>query len=79
MTDDKNNKICTYIKVEFKRINITYIKDLYIIMTDDMKSSIKNNGNIQYFSDTIYFCIPLNVNLLKMLILLSYIKMKIKF
>ena len=73
MTDDKNKKICTSIKVEFKRNNRTYIKDLYIIMTEDMKSNIKK-GNIQYFSDTTYFCIPPQCKSLIMWILLAYNK-----
>lgn len=63
MTDDKNKKICTSIKVEFKRNNRTYIKDLYIIMTEDMKSNIKKKGIFSIFQTLLIFASPHNVNL----------------
>ena len=53
-----NADIVTGIKVEFTRKNKTFIKDLYIIMTSDMIQNIKEPENIQYFSDTTYYCIP---------------------
>ena len=34
-------------------------------MTYDMINNIKMKGNIQYFSDTIYYCIPTQYKSLK--------------
>ena len=74
MKDNNNINIVTGIKVEFTRKNKTFIKDLYIIMTNDMIQNIKEPENIQYFSDTTYYCIPPQCKSLKMWILLSYNK-----
>ena len=37
LKDNNNNNICTLLKVEFKRKNKNYVKDLYIIMNNNMK------------------------------------------
>ena len=73
MTDNNNKNIVTGLKVEFTRKN-KYIKDLYIIMTEDMVQNIKEEENIQFFSDTTYYCIPPQCKSLKMWIMLSYNK-----
>ena len=65
MEDNNKKIITTNIKVSFKRKGKEYIKDIYIIMTDDMINNINLDGNIQYFLDTTYYCIPYNVNLWK--------------
>ena len=39
-----------------------------------MKNNIKEKGNIQYFSDCTYFCIPPQCKSLKMWVLLAYKK-----
>ena len=52
-----NNNIVTGIKVEFTTINKKYIKDLYIIMTNDMIKNIKLPNDIQYLSVTTYYWI----------------------
>ena len=41
-------------------------------MTEDMIKNINLVGNIQYFSDTTYYCIPPQCKSLKMWVLLSY-------
>ena len=54
MEDNNNNKIVSGIKVEIKRKNKSYIKDIYIIMTEDKIQNIQEKDNVQYFSDTTY-------------------------
>ena len=48
-------------------------------MTDDMIKNIKEEGNVQFFSDTTYYCIPPQCKSLKMWIMLSYNKKYNKF
>lgn len=62
LEDINNKKITTNLKVSFKGEGKENIKDIYIIMNKDMINNIKMDGNIQYFSDTTYYCIPTNVN-----------------
>lgn len=50
----KNKKIVSKLIINFQRKNIDYIKNAYLIMTDDMITNIKDNNNIQYFSDITY-------------------------
>ena len=66
MTDNNNKNILTGLKVEFTRKNKKYIKDLYIIMTNEMIKNIKEEDNIQFFSDTTYYSIPPQCKWLKM-------------
>lgn len=54
MTDNKGYKLTTQLKVEFKRKNKIYIKDIFIIMNEKMKKNIMEKDNIQYFADTTY-------------------------
>lgn len=64
MTDEKNNKICTYIKVEFKRNNRAYIKDYIYIMISYNKNenkificniSLIKNDNFETFNSIINY------------------------
>ena len=78
LTDMNNNNISTNIKTKFIRNGKEYIKDLYVIMTNEMIKNIKDDSNIQYFSDTTYYCIPPQCKSLKMWILLAFNKNKNK-
>ena len=40
LEDNNNNKITTNLKVSFKREGKEYIKDIHIIMADDMKNTL---------------------------------------
>jgi hypothetical protein len=49
MTDNNNKNIVTGLKVEFTRKNKKYIKDLSIIMTDDMSKILKKKTIYNFF------------------------------
>ena len=48
MEDNNKNKKVFAIKVEFKRKNKSYMKDIYLIMTEDMIQNIQEKDNVQY-------------------------------
>ena len=49
LKDYNNKNIVTGLKVEFKRKDKIYIKDLYCIMNKDMRNNIIMVDNIQFF------------------------------
>ena len=74
MKDIHDYKLTTKLRVEFKRKNKTYNKDIYIIMNEQMKKNISLKDNIQYFGDTTYDCVPPQNNKMKLFALLCYNK-----
>ena len=67
-----NENIISNIKVSFKRKNIEFIKDIYIIMNKQMKLNIVNENVTQHFIDCTYRCIKPNNKGMKLLILLGF-------
>ena len=74
-----NDKNYIYnLNVNYKRKNINYNSNIYIIMTDVMESNIKANNNIQYFMDVTYYSTPSSKNKFKLFVLLAFNKDKYK-
>lgn len=68
----KNNYICETIKVTFKRKNKIYTKDIFLLITNEMKINIKNPNIKQSFMDCTYYAIPQNNHNFKLLIILGF-------
>ena len=56
----KDKKFINKITVQYIRKNISYIKNIYIIMTESMEENIKRVNNIiHYFIDVTYYATPI--------------------
>ena len=53
-----NNNIVQKLTVTFSRKNRIYEKDIFAIMTNDMKNNVSNPNITQFFMDCTYYSIP---------------------
>ena len=76
-----NNNIVQKLTVTFSRKNRIYEKDIFELMTNDIKNNVSNPNITQFFMDCIYYAIPNNNNDFLLLIILGFdsIERKTKF
>ena len=67
-----NKKVVSVLKVNFKRKNKIFNKDIFVIMTDQMEENIVKKENIQYFFDVTYYATPPGIYKFKLLVILAF-------
>ena len=68
----KDEKIVKKIQVSFIKKDKTYIKDIYIIMNNQMINNFKNKNISQYFCDTTYYAVPPGYKDIKLFVILAF-------
>ena len=63
--------ITTKLKVNFIRKNKTFEKDIFILMTNELKNNLISEDNTQYFADCTYYAIPPNKSKYKLFLILG--------